>query len=179
MAEGDRAAVDVHALGVESELANHDEALRGEGLVQLDQVDVVSADSGPLEQLAHRRNGADPHHARVDAGDGRADEGAEGLEPELPRALLARDHERGGTVVDAARVAGSDRASLAKRRLERGELLRARVRPRVLVADDVADRDELGGEPPRRVGGGPPLLRLERERVLLFARDAIALRDVL
>ena len=56
--------------------------------------------------------------ARVDAGDGAADEGAERLDAELGRALLARDHERGGAVVDPARVAGRDRAVLAERGLQ-------------------------------------------------------------
>src|SRR5262249_21133737 len=40
MSDGDRAAVDVHLVLVEPELANHDEALGSERLVQLDEVDV-------------------------------------------------------------------------------------------------------------------------------------------
>ena len=44
MAERDRAAVHVHLLGVEAELPDHDEALRGERLVQLDQVEVSDVD---------------------------------------------------------------------------------------------------------------------------------------
>src|SRR5881409_2643284 len=47
------------------------------------------------------------------------------------------------------------------------------------VARDVADRHELVGEAARLVGGGPTLLRLQRERVLVLARDAVALGDVL
>ena len=159
MAERDRAAVDVHALRVEAELADHREALRRERLVQLDEVEVGDADAGPREQLAHGRHRPDAHHARIDAGDGAADEAAEGLGAERARLLLARDHERGGAVVEAARVAGGDRAALAERRLQRRELLGARVRPRVLVARDVADRDELVGEAAGLVGCRPALLR--------------------
>ena len=41
MAERDRATVHVHAFLVEPELAADRERLRGEGLVQLDEVDIV------------------------------------------------------------------------------------------------------------------------------------------
>src|SRR3954447_8997849 len=91
VAERDRAAVHVDALGIEAELADHDQALRGEGLVQLDEVDVGDGDARAREQLLDRRDRADPHHARVDTRDGRADEGAEWLDAELARALVARD----------------------------------------------------------------------------------------
>ena len=43
VAEGDRAAVDVEALLLDPQLAGAGEDLRGEGLVQLDQVDLVDA----------------------------------------------------------------------------------------------------------------------------------------
>ena len=131
------------------------------------------------EHLAHRRDRADAHDARVDARDGAADERAERLDAELARLLLRRDHERRRAVVDARRVAGRDRAALAERRLQRGELLERRVGTRMLVARHVADRDELVVEAARLVGGRPAPLRLERERVLILARDAPALGDVL
>ena len=41
VAERDRAAVHVHLLGVESELVDADEGLRGEGLVELDEIGIV------------------------------------------------------------------------------------------------------------------------------------------
>src|SRR5919204_132087 len=50
MPEGDRPAVHVHALLVEAELANDDEALRGECLVQLDEVDLTGGDARPVEE---------------------------------------------------------------------------------------------------------------------------------
>src|SRR4029453_7860900 len=93
--------------------------------------------------------------------------------------LLACDHERRGSVVDAARVAGRDRAAFAKGRLERRELLEARVRPRMLVARDVADRHELVLEPALVVGLGPAPVRAQPELVLLLAADPVALSDVL
>ena len=118
MAERDRAAVDVHPLLVDPELAEHGERLRRERLVQLDEVERRRRSTPvAVEQLPHGRDRADPHHARVDAGDRGADERAERLDAEVARALLARDHERGGAVVDAARVSCRDGAALAEGRL--------------------------------------------------------------
>src|SRR4029079_11496991 len=74
MAERDRAAVDVDLFRVEPELTDHGEALRGERLVQLDEIEVVDGDAGPLEQLPHGRDRPDAHHPRIDAGHGRAGE---------------------------------------------------------------------------------------------------------
>ena len=66
---------------------------------------VRSVDACASEQLAHGGDGADAHHARVDAGHRAADERPERLDAELARPLLGCDHERGGAVVDAGRVA--------------------------------------------------------------------------
>ena len=49
----------------------------------------------------------------------------------------------------------------------------------MLVALHLADRDQLVGEAPLLVGRRPALLRLERERVLVLARDSVALGHVL
>src|SRR5205085_10461295 len=114
------------------------------------------------EELPHRRNRADAHHLRIDPGDGAADEGAERLDAELTRLLLGRDHEGGGAVVDAARVARGDRAALAERRPKRRQLLGARVGPWVLVPLGAVDRDELVREPAHRIGGGPAPLSAKR-----------------
>src|SRR5439155_24456972 len=89
MADRDRTAVHVHELRVEAELADDHEALRGECLVQLDEVDVGHVDAGALEQLPDRRNRADAHHARVDSCDRAPDERAEWLRAERLRLLLA------------------------------------------------------------------------------------------
>src|SRR4030095_1494533 len=56
MSDGDRAAVRVQLIHRDAEpvAAVHD--LRGEGLVQLDDVDVVDGEAGALEQLRHREH---------------------------------------------------------------------------------------------------------------------------
>src|SRR5581483_2382770 len=51
--------------------------------------------------------------------------------------------------------------------------------PRMLVARDVADSDELLVEPPRLRRRRPAPVRLQSELVLLLPRDAVALGDVL
>src|SRR5581483_5601591 len=179
MAERDRTAVDVHLFLVEPELADDGEGLRGEGLVELDQVDLLERHTRPREQLLDRRDRPDAHDAWIDAGRGRADERAERLDAELVRPLLARDHEGGGAVVEARGVAGRDGAAGPKRRLQRRQLLEARVGPRRLVENDLSDRDELVGEAARLLGCRPALLGAQREGVLVLAADAPAFGDVL
>ena len=64
--------------------------------------------------------------------------------------------------------------------LEPGELVQRRVGPRVLVGVEQPrlaallrhlDRHDLGREEAGRVGGGPALLRAQREAVLVLAAD--------
>src|SRR4051794_7127136 len=161
MAERDRTAVHVDPLLVEAELADHGETLRRERLVELDEVDRRQRNAGAFEEAADGGDGADPHDARIDAGDGGADERRERLDAQLARTLLARDDDRGGAVVDPAGVAGGDRPALAEDRLQAGQLLRARARTRVLVAGELGERDELVGEAAGGVGGRPALLGAE------------------
>src|SRR6185437_12426766 len=104
-----------------------------ERLVQLHQVEVADGQAGAFQQLADGRYRPDPHYARIDARNRTPDEPAERLDAQGCSPLFTRDHERGRSVVDAARVAGGDRAALAEHRFEGGELLRGRVRTRVLV----------------------------------------------
>jgi len=83
VAERDRTAVHVHALGVESQLPDDGQGLRRERLVQLDQVEIGDLEAGAGEELSHRGDGPDPHHARIDAADGARYEAPErlGAEP--------------------------------------------------------------------------------------------------
>ena len=75
-----------------AELAQHGEALRGEGLVQFDHVDVGDREAEPL-RAASRDAGrrADAHDPRRHAGDGGAeDAGARGQAVALRRFLARR-----------------------------------------------------------------------------------------
>ena len=74
VAERDRTAVHVHALGVESQLPDDGQGLRRERLVQLDQVEIGDLEAGAGEERA-RELGVEPLGAFVAgavAGDERA-----------------------------------------------------------------------------------------------------------
>src|SRR2546422_11559086 len=68
MAERDRAAIHVHLLRIQAQLADDDEALRSEGLVQLDEVEVRDLEAGTRQRLAYGRDRPDSHHSRIDTG---------------------------------------------------------------------------------------------------------------
>ena len=70
MAERDGAAVEVDLARVDAELAHAGERLGGEGLVELDDVDVLDLEAGARERLAARRDRTDAHDLRRAAGDG-------------------------------------------------------------------------------------------------------------
>ena len=74
MAERDRAAVDVQPLGIDRQLAQAREHLRGERLVQLDEIDLVERQAGQLQHLPDRRHRADAEALRLDAGRRERDE---------------------------------------------------------------------------------------------------------
>src|SRR2546426_11710018 len=54
MPDGDRAAVDVQLRGIETERVATVDDLRGEGLVELPEVDVLDREPVTLQQLRHR-----------------------------------------------------------------------------------------------------------------------------
>src|SRR5208337_5168567 len=66
MAERDRPAVRIDVLGVvlEAEPAQASERLRGESLVELDDVEALGRKLQPLAQLLDRRDRAHAHHPR-------------------------------------------------------------------------------------------------------------------
>src|SRR5580765_3937942 len=154
VAEGDRTAVDVHAVLRDAELAEDAEGLCGERLVQLPEVDLLAPEAGALERLLRGRPRSHSHDRRIDARGRVGADLRERREAEILRLLLRHDDDRRRAVVDARRVAGGHAAAvLLERRTERGEALRGRVAARVLVGlelDGLAllrrdlDRHDLG-----------------------------------
>src|SRR5205809_904576 len=108
MAEGDGAAVDIELRLVDAELLGNGEDLAGEGLVDLDQIDVVQGEAGALQRDLRGRNRADAHDVRIAAGDAPGDDAAEGLL--VSGVFGGSDGDHGGAVDDAAGVAGGDEA---------------------------------------------------------------------
>ena len=102
---------------------------------------------------------------------------------------LRGEHQAGGAVVEGRGVAGRHRAALAERRPQPRQLLERGVGARALVGGDhdrVAavcrrrlHRHQLVGEPPLGARGDRAGVALEREAILLVARDPVALGDVL
>ncbi len=66
MTERDRAAIHVQRIAVEMQLAVAGEHLRGECLVQFDQIEVCQLEAALLLHLAERGHGANAHDARID-----------------------------------------------------------------------------------------------------------------
>ncbi len=81
MPQRDRAALDVQALGVEAQLAIAGDDLGGEGLVDLDEVEVREPEGEPLEQPLHGGHDADPHDVGIDARRSDAQDPRHGLDP--------------------------------------------------------------------------------------------------
>src|SRR4051812_32188866 len=173
--ERDRAAVHVHAVHVRVELAAPGGDDRREGLVDLDEVDVVHLHAVALEQLLRRRDRAGEHDHGVDA-DGRlVDDPRARLEPERLGLLALHEQHRGGAVGDLRGVARRDLAVLLEGRLQLGELLDRGVRPDALVGDvGVAvhlERDRLALEAALLGRLVSELVRADAELVELGARD--------
>jgi hypothetical protein len=172
--------------------------LGGEGLVQLDEPDVVNAQAETREQLLRGRHRPVAHDPRIDAGAGRAEPAQLGPEAEFVRLVPAREQERRGAVVDAAGIAGGHRAALAegglefRHVLERGRELEPAVlalaAARMLVpldpdglapAPGYGDGDDLVREPAGVHGRDGAAMAFDGEGVLLLARDLHLLGDVL
>src|SRR5215469_17720806 len=136
VAEGDAAAVGVGLVRRQPELSGHGERLGGEGLVQLDHVDLVELHPGPVEHLAHGGRWAHAHDPGLDPGVAVGDQAPErGVPVPLGEGRVGQ-HHGGGGVVDPGRVARGDGAALGELRLELGQVVHRHVRPDVLVGVD-------------------------------------------
>ena len=93
MADGDGAAIDVDDRRIPAHVLVDGAGLRGEGLVGLDEVEVVDLPAGLLQRLARGRDRAGAHDRRIDAGGrpgGDARERRRGRASRLPRRSSAR-----------------------------------------------------------------------------------------
>src|SRR3989304_896663 len=109
VSQGDRAAVDVHLRPVEAELAAVGQHLGGEGLVDLDEVEVLDGHRRALEELAHALDRGEEEPLGGDLRLGVADDARERPQSVALHRALAGHDGGGGAVADAGRVAGRDR----------------------------------------------------------------------
>ena len=187
MAEGDGAAVDVDLVGVPAEVLVHREGLGREGLVGLDQVEVVDRPAGLLQSRTAGRDRAGAHDRRIDAAGRPGDDPGQRRDPAAGRGLRRHQDHGGGAVVDPAGVAGGHRAFLVEGRPQLRQALGRGAVLGILVAvdDDVAlsgldrHRDDLVLEAPGGLGGLGLLLRAGGEGVLLVAGQLPLARHVL
>jgi len=186
MAEGDRTAVDVHALGIEAQLVDARQCLGREGLVQLHEIDLVHRPAEAGERLPRGRDGADAHPLGLDPRHRSSHDPCHRLQTRVPSVPLGDDEEGRRTVVDARRVSGRDRPVLPEDGTQAGERLRGRVRPRMLVdrydhgvavAPTHPHRHDLVVEAARRDGAGRTLLAFRGEGVLRIAGDTVFVGD--
>jgi hypothetical protein len=182
VAEGDRAAVRVDAGVVvgDAEVVEEGEDLHGEGLVQLEQADVLDRQAGRAQRPLGRRDGAHAHDLRLDPGEAVADQAHLLGQAELVGDLLGGDDAGRRAVVEPGGVAGGDVAVRAERRLERREVLEGRagagrlVRRReapALVDRAGRDLDEVGLDAALGVGLRDLLLARHGEGVAALLRD--------
>src|SRR5215212_7155959 len=123
VAQGDGAAVDVDAFGVEAQRLDDGERLCGEGFVQFDDINVFELEAGDLQDLRDGVDGADAHLLGRAAGRGVGDEARQRLQVQLPRALVRHDDGRGRAVRHLRRVARRNRTL----RVEGGPQLRQAI----------------------------------------------------
>ncbi len=120
-------------------LAQHRQRLRGEGLVELDQVNVGEGQTGMLQGTRGRWDRADAHRLRCHAGHRPGDQARERAQTELGGLLgVGHDADRGSVVLPTRVARGHGRLRVARehQRFQAGEALERRVGPRMLVALD-------------------------------------------
>ena len=148
-----------------------------------------TADPGPLEGLARRRNRPDPHDRRIDAGDGRRHDPGQWLEPELASPRRFDEEHRRRAVVDPRRVAGGDRPTVAEGGPQASQRLGASSRPAGARRGSRSTGSPFfwgtgigtiwSSNRPASMAAIALPLRLEGERILPLAIDVPALGHVL
>ena len=188
MADRDRAAVDVDLGHVPAHFLVHRAGLCGEGLVDLEQVQVGRAPACAGQRLARGRHRAHAHDRGVETGAGIGRNARQRFEAQRSGLGRTHHHHAGGTVVQARGIARRHRAGLvegwpqAGQRFGVGLLVDELIggeQDRIALALRDADRDDLVLEAAGVLCGTGFLLAAQRQRILLLAGDAVLLGHVL
>src|SRR2546423_976853 len=129
VSERDRAAVDVHLLRVEPQLAYDRDGLNRERLVQLYKVNFAQRPAGLAQNFSDGLHGGHHHEFGLYARSGLRDYARQWLDAERACALFGRDDDSRRAVVHSRRVARRHRTRL----LERGPQLREGFERRVFT----------------------------------------------
>src|SRR5258705_13361332 len=106
MTDRDRAAIDVVLVVIDAELIARIEALAGERLVELPDVDIIHFQTLPLQQLRHGVDRADAHLVRLAARRRPGDKAAHRLQTALFPVLCFPQHNGRRAIRKLAGVAG-------------------------------------------------------------------------
>ena len=189
----DRTAVDVQALQRNTQLALAVQGLRSKGFVQLPQVDILNGQAVALEQLGHGKHGANAHLIGLATGHGKATESAQRLEAQTLGHLRLHHHAGTRPIGQLRSIACGDEVARALHRLQLGQTFQRGAGAVAVVfgGDDITVGDfagflvllgHLGGasddfvvEHTVGLRSRGQLLAAQRERVLVFTRDVVAL----
>ena len=123
VAEGDGTALGVDLLLGDAQLVDAPDALRGEGLVDLEDVDVVLGDAGLLKRDGDGLPGTDTHEQGLDAHHAGGDVLADDLLAQTLGGRTLHEQHGGGTVGDLRGVARVDGAVLGEGRADLAQRL--------------------------------------------------------
>lgn len=190
VAERNSAALGVDLADIQAQLLDAEDALGGESLVDLVDIDIVLGQAGLLEGDGDGGGGTDAHEQRRHADDGGLDELAEDRLAEAQGGAALHEQHGGGAVADLRRVAsvdasilcegGSDLAQRLGRHAgahavvfrDRDALLLVRLG---VLPQDVVERHDLLVEEPLLLRLLGLLERGRREGVLLRPLHALVL----
>mmetsp|Transcript_17231 Transcript_17231/g.44330 ORF Transcript_17231/g.44330 Transcript_17231/m.44330 type:complete len:227 (+) Transcript_17231:293-973(+) len=180
MAQGDGAALGVHLLHGDLEVVHGHRRLRGEGLIDLEDVNIVDFQVGLLQGGRDREGRTNAHDVGVHTDDREAAEAANDREAHSLGHVAAREQDQRGAVRDLAGVACSGAAIRLEGRLQLAQALQHGVTARALVSSDSHLRDlallVLDGRGHRHDLGVKELLLLRRHGLLVRVHRQLVLR---
>src|SRR5258708_33188101 len=91
----DRAALDIDDVGRKPELARYGDDDRGEGLVDLDALDIAEPPPPSVERLTDGRDRPEAEHAGLDRGNAIGDAARDRREAALVRPVSVGEHDGG------------------------------------------------------------------------------------
>ena len=187
MAERHRPAVHVHARPIPPECFAVGERLDRERFVRFDQIVIGNLGIGACQQILYRNNGSKKQILGLSTTARIPRDSRQRFHPMSLCERQRRHHERACPIIESRSVAWRHRAILLERRFQRGERLERRVFARTFIFIDDPhavlagnlDRHRLGLEEARLHRANGLLMALQREFILLTARDAGLLRRIL
>ena len=179
MAEGDGAAIEIDPRRIEPKLLDAGQRLGGEGLVELDNIDLVERQAGPGQRLADRRHRAEAHQFGLAAGDREGADARQHRQPMLAGVILAGHQHRRRAVGQRRGAAGGDRTRGVEGRGQTGQRRCRGLGPDAAIGLDTGNLDNFAIE----TSTGARLSRLGLggggEGVLGRARQGVAPGKVL